>query len=118
MTALFEEEGGDLFDVRQAILGHIQQGGNPSPFDRIMATRLASMCIDYVEEHMDEEEPRSACIGQQSGRIVFTDLQDVPRLMDRRFRRPRQQWWLGLQSVARILAQPGPRSATGKKPTD
>ena len=116
MTALFEEEGGDLFDVRQAILGHIQQGGNPSPFDRIMATRLAAMCIDYIEEHMDDEEPRSACIGQQAGRIVFTDLEDVPRLMDRRFRRPRQQWWLGLQSVARILAQPGPSPAAAQTP--
>ena len=31
MCALFEEEGGDLFDVRQAILGHLQQGGDPSP---------------------------------------------------------------------------------------
>jgi 6-phosphofructokinase 1 len=118
MTALFEEEGGDLFDVRWAILGHIQQGGNPSPFDRIMATRLASMCIDHIEEHMDEDEPRSACIGQQAGRIVFTDLQDVPRLMDRRFSRPRQQWWLGLRPVARILAQPGPSSPADDQPSD
>ena len=42
MAAVFEEEGGDLFDVRQAILGHMQQGGDPSPFDRIYGTRLAS----------------------------------------------------------------------------
>jgi len=35
MCALFEEEGGGLFDVRQSILGHLQQGGDPSPFDRI-----------------------------------------------------------------------------------
>lgn len=35
MCSLFEEEGQDLFDVRQSILGHLQQGGNPSPFDRI-----------------------------------------------------------------------------------
>jgi 6-phosphofructokinase 1 len=108
MCALFEEEGGDLFDVRQAILGHIQQGGNPSPFDRIMATRLAAMCIDYIEEHMDDDEPRSACIGQQRGKIVFTDLEDIHRLMDRRYRRPREQWWLELRPVARVLAQPGP----------
>ncbi len=112
MCALFEEEGGDLFDVRQAILGHIQQGGNPSPFDRIMATRLAAMCIDYIEDHMEEEEPRSACIGQQQGKILFTDLEDIHRLMDRRFRRPKEQWWLQLRPVARVLAQPGPRSAT------
>jgi 6-phosphofructokinase 1 len=52
MVSLFEEEGGHLFDVRQAILGHIQQGGNPTPFDRIMATRLASKCITYLEENV------------------------------------------------------------------
>jgi 6-phosphofructokinase len=40
---LFEEEGTDLFDVRPAILGHLQQGGNPSPFDRIQATRFADL---------------------------------------------------------------------------
>jgi 6-phosphofructokinase 1 len=108
MRALFEEEGGDLFDVRQAILGHIQQGGNPSPFDRIMATRLATMCIDYLEEQAGQSEPRSASIGQQAGRITFTDLEDIPRLMDRRYRRPRTQWWLGLRPAAKILAQPGP----------
>jgi len=111
MCALFEEEGGDLFDVRQAILGHIQQGGNPSPFDRIMATRLAAKCIEHIEEYMDEDEPRSACIGQQHGKIVFTDLEDIHRLMDRRFRRPREQWWLELRPVARVLAQPDPSQA-------
>ncbi len=50
MAALFEEEGGDLFDVRQAILGHMQQGGNPSPFDRILATRFAAKAIEYLEQ--------------------------------------------------------------------
>jgi 6-phosphofructokinase 1 len=113
MCALFEEEGGRLFDVRQAILGHIQQGGNPSPFDRIMAIRLAAMCIDYIEEHMNDDEPQSACIGQQHGKIVFTNLEDIPRLMDRKFRRPREQWWLDLRPVARILAQPGPSQPAG-----
>ncbi len=48
MVSLFEEEGGAHFDVRQAILGHLQQGGDPSPFDRIHATRLAKLCIDRL----------------------------------------------------------------------
>lgn len=109
MCSLFEEEGGDLFDVRQAILGHLQQGGNPSPFDRIMATRLAVQCIDYLIEQVGQDEPESACIGQVEGRITFTNLRDIPRLMDKKFSRPRQQWWLALRSTARVLAQPGPK---------
>ena len=48
MVQLFEEEGGDLFDVRQAILGHLQQGGDPTPFDRNLAVRLSRLCMDRM----------------------------------------------------------------------
>lgn len=64
MRTLFEEEGGDLFDVREAILGHLQQGGTPSPFDRIFATRLAVRCIDFLEQAINNHESSGACIGQ------------------------------------------------------
>jgi 6-phosphofructokinase 1 len=109
MCALFEEEGGDLFDVRQAILGHIQQGGNPSPFDRIMATRLATACINQLELQVASSEPESSCIGLQHGKIVFTSFDLFNRLMDWDHRRPREQWWLGLRPIARVLAQPAPK---------
>jgi 6-phosphofructokinase 1 len=108
MCALFEEEGGDLFDVRQAILGHVQQGGNPSPFDRIMATRLAALCIEYLADQLGQPGAVSACVGQKGGQLLFTDFEDIPRLMDRNFRRPKIQWWLDLRPLARVLAQPGP----------
>ena len=108
MCALFEEEGGDLFDVRQAILGHVQQGGNPSPFDRIMATRLAALSIEYLAAQLGQPGPVSPCVGQKGGRLLFTDLEDIPRLMDRNFQRPKIQWWLNLRPLARVLAQPGP----------
>jgi 6-phosphofructokinase 1 len=108
MCALFKEESGGLFDVRQAILGHIQQGGNPTPFDRIMATRLSGRCIDYLIEQIKKEESASASIGQIDGRIVFTDFEDIPRMMDNKFRRPKNQWWLDLRSIASVLAQPAP----------
>jgi len=108
MCSLFEEEGGQLFDVRQAILGHIQQGGNPTPFDRIMATRLGNQCIEYIDRQLVSDEPVSAAIGQQEGRFVFTDLDRIHQMMDRRYRRPREQWWLALRPVARVMAQPGP----------
>ena len=49
-AALFEREGEGLFDVRGAILGHVQQGGDPSPFDRVQATRLASESVKHLVE--------------------------------------------------------------------
>jgi 6-phosphofructokinase 1 len=115
MCALFEEEGGNLFDVRQSILGHIQQGGNPTPFDRNLASRLASDCITYFEEQTNNEEPQSAAIGLLGSSMTFTLFDDLPRLMDQKERRPRDQWWMSLRPIARVLAQPRPRSY--EKPT-
>jgi 6-phosphofructokinase 1 len=110
MNALFEEEGGDLFDVRQAILGHMQQGGDPTPFDRILASRFASRCINYLEEQIGQNFPQSACIGQMRGSIDFTPLEDIPRLLDLEYGRPKEQWWMDLRPIARVMAQPAPRT--------
>lgn len=104
MRLLFEEEGGDLFDVRQAILGHMQQGGSPSPFDRIFATRLGVNCIDFLEDHITRHIIAGACIGQIRGEIEYTDLDDIARLMDYEHSRPLRQWWMDLRPIARILA--------------
>jgi 6-phosphofructokinase 1 len=105
MCALFEEEGGDLFDVRQAILGHLQQGGDPSPFDRIQATRLAVKCIDYLIEQASQTLNNSAFVGLQEGQLQFLPLEDWPRLIDVEFQRPKTQWWLSLRPIAKRLAQ-------------
>jgi 6-phosphofructokinase 1 len=103
MCALFEEEGRDLFDVRQAILGHIQQGGDPSPFDRIQATQLAARCIDFLADQAGQSPPAGAFIGLQAGEIRFGGLEDLPRLMDENRQRPKEQWWMALRAIAREL---------------
>jgi 6-phosphofructokinase 1 len=108
MCALFEEEGGGLFDVRQSILGHLQQGGNPSPFDRIQATRLATRCIDYLIEQASQGNSQSAFIGLQGKEIKFHNLEDFPRMSDMKNQRPKEQWWMGLREIARLLSQPAP----------
>jgi len=109
MQALFEEEGGDLFDVRTAVLGHLQQGGEPSPFDRIQAVRLARQSIDYLIDEASSGSTNSALIGMQEGRVKITGLEDMPRLIDAAHLRPKQQWWLSLKSLARLLAMPDTR---------
>jgi 6-phosphofructokinase 1 len=109
MHALFEEEGGDLYDVRQAILGHMQQGGDPSPFDRIYATRLVADCIDYLEKQIGNEDYVSACAGQLHGELSFTDLRDIPRLLDIEHSRPKEQWWMSLRDIVALMAQAVPQ---------
>jgi 6-phosphofructokinase 1 len=108
MVRLFEVEGKDLFDVRQAILGHQQQGGTPTPFDRIQGTRLAVRSIDFLLSEIQASSPRSVFIGLEGGEIKFTGMEDYTRLEDWEFGRPKSQWWLDLRQIARVLAQPGP----------
>jgi 6-phosphofructokinase 1 len=35
-------------DVRVTVLGHIQRGGSPTPFDRVLATRFGKAAVDLV----------------------------------------------------------------------
>jgi 6-phosphofructokinase 1 len=36
------------FELRVSILGHVQRGGNPSAFDRILASRLGAAATDFM----------------------------------------------------------------------
>ncbi|TVR61130.1 MAG: 6-phosphofructokinase [Candidatus Competibacteraceae bacterium] len=105
MCALFEEEGRNLFDVRQAVLGHIQQGGNPSPYDRILATRLAAHCIDYLTQQLERGSTESAIIGMVEGKVSILPLKQMPDLVDWPHRRPKEQWWLKLRPIMQAMAQ-------------
>ena len=53
------------YDVRVTILGHIQRGGSPSAYDRILASRMGVAAIDAL---MDEQ--RSIMIGIVNDIIV------------------------------------------------
>jgi 6-phosphofructokinase 1 len=48
-------------------------------------------------------------VGQVGGKIEFTDLRDIPRMLDIEHARPKKQWWMGLREIARIMAQPEPQ---------
>ena len=104
---LFERESEGLFSVRQSILGHIQQGGDPSPFDRIQATRFASKSLDYLIEQALSDSPGSAFMGLQHGKIHFTDLTEFPYLIEPEAHRPTDQSWLSLMPLAKVMGRPG-----------
>jgi 6-phosphofructokinase 1 len=106
---LFEAEGGDLYEVRMSVLGHLQQGGDPTPFDRILATRFAYRCINFLEEKALAGSDEAAVVGLSGSGYHFTPLEDVLRTYDVTHQRPKQQWWMDLRPIARMLAQPGPK---------
>ena len=53
LTSLFEKEGGDLFDAREAILGHIQEGAGIPARSTASATRLTACCIDFLSDQLE-----------------------------------------------------------------
>ena len=110
MCALFEEEGRDVFDVRPAVLGHLQQGGDPSPFDRIQATRLTRLSLEYLIKESNHGGFNCAFIGLQKGQINFHDMRDFERMVDAEHERPKEQWWLELKNIASLMAKLNPSS--------
>ena len=104
LRALFEEEGRVQFDVRQAILGHLQQGGDPTPFDRTMASRLARAAIEHLQESLEQGSDLCGFLGTQPQGIKVWDFHDYPRMIDENHRRPRNQWWLDLNVVVGDMA--------------
>ncbi|MFC2126357.1 6-phosphofructokinase, partial [Bacteroidota bacterium] len=113
MSSLFEEDGGDVFDVRTSILGHIQQGGDPSPFDRNIGTRFATKSINELIKHANNGEKDCAFIGIHNGQMTFTDLFEFPRMIDKQLSRPKEQWWLKLRDIGYVFEKfyPEPEKA-------
>jgi len=60
------------FQFRLTILGHIQRGGRPSAFDRLLAARLG---VTSVEALVKGE--RGVMVGLQGREILPTPLADV-----------------------------------------
>lgn len=51
MAHYFEENRERLgFDLRVTILGHVQRGGTPSAFDRLLGTRLGAAATEYLAQ--------------------------------------------------------------------
>jgi 6-phosphofructokinase len=38
------------FDVRVTVLGHLQRGGSPCPFDRLLATRYGAAAVELIAQ--------------------------------------------------------------------
>ncbi len=104
LCRLFEQEGQDLFDARGVVLGQTQQGGSPTPFDRILGTRLSAHSIDWLSNQIDTKKTGSAVIGLHEGKVRILSLRRAEELADWEHRRPVDQWWMQLQPIIDVLA--------------
>ncbi len=63
------------FDVRVTILGHLQRGGTPSAYDRILASRLGYASIEALMEGQ-----RNIMIGISNDEIVYVPIQRAVKM--------------------------------------
>lgn len=57
------------YDVRVSILGHLQRGGKPTAYDRILASRLGVASIEALKEGQ-----RNIMIGIKDDKIVYVPI--------------------------------------------
>uniref|UniRef100_A0A8C2GZ07 6-phosphofructokinase n=1 Tax=Cyprinus carpio TaxID=7962 RepID=A0A8C2GZ07_CYPCA len=112
---LYSEEGRGVFDCRKNVLGHMQQGGAPSPFDRNFGTKIAAKAMQWITKKLNESYRKgrvfantedSACLlGMRRRAMVFQPVVQLKDETDFVHRIPKEQWWLKLRPLMKILAK-------------
>ncbi len=112
ITALYSEEGKKIFSTRQNVLGHMQQGGNPSPFDRNLGTKMASKIYNWILEKLNTgkeftpDDRDTACLLGLRYRVYqFQSVEDLKDETDFQYRRWKRQWWVQIRNIMKILAK-------------
>jgi len=67
--------------TRATILGHIQRGGSPMAFDRVLASRMGAYSVQVLLEGYS-----ARCIGIIAGKMVHHDIVECLENMERPFR--------------------------------
>ncbi|NXO07948.1 PFKAM protein, partial [Oriolus oriolus] len=112
---LYSEEGKGVFDCRKNILGHMQQGGCPTPFDRNFGTKMGTKAVAWITGKIKEcsrhgrifaNTADSACLlGMRKRSLVFQPIAELRQQTDFEHRIPKEQWWLRLRPILKILAK-------------
>ncbi|AKC60154.1 6-phosphofructokinase [Blochmannia endosymbiont of Polyrhachis (Hedomyrma) turneri] len=68
-------------ETRATVLGHIQRGGKPVAYDRILASRMGAYSIELLLSGYS-----GRCVGVQDERLVHHDIVTAIRYMKRPFR--------------------------------
>lgn len=80
LAKFIEDETGR--ETRATVLGHIQRGGQPTAFDRILASRMGAYAVDLL---LQGEGGR--CVGIQHEEMVHHDIIDAIENMKRPVRK-------------------------------
>ncbi|WP_431160452.1 6-phosphofructokinase [Flagellimonas beolgyonensis] len=68
----YVEEHLPIYDVRVSVLGHMQRGGNPTCFDRVLASRMGVKAVESLLEGKS-----NLMVGIRDTKLVLTPLADA-----------------------------------------
>ncbi|XP_030054764.1 ATP-dependent 6-phosphofructokinase, platelet type isoform X3 [Microcaecilia unicolor] len=112
---LYSEEGKGVFDCRKNVLGHMQQGGAPSPFDRNFGTKISAKAIQWISRKLKENyrqgrvfanaEDTVCLLGMHRRNLHFQPVVQLKAETDFEHRIPKEQWWLKMRPLMKILAK-------------
>uniref|UniRef100_W5MXU9 ATP-dependent 6-phosphofructokinase n=1 Tax=Lepisosteus oculatus TaxID=7918 RepID=W5MXU9_LEPOC len=112
---LYSEEGRGVFDSRKNVLGHMQQGGAPSPFDRNFGTKISAKAMQWISKKLKESyrqgrvfanmEDTACLLGMRRRALIFQPVMQLKEETDFVHRIPKEQWWLKLRPLMKILAK-------------
>ncbi len=108
LRRLLEEESKNEFEVRSAVLGHVQRGGFPSAFDRILACRMGAQAACSLLNSMEKNTNEVLTFGLNEGAITSCALSEALEQMDVRHSRPKFQWFMELHDMVHSLAKSRP----------
>ncbi len=109
---MIREESKGRFESRFAIPGHVQQGGTPSPMDRVRAVRLAVKCIEHLESYAEmshaeilEDDLSMAVIGIKGASVVIGAMESLEREETNwKDRRPKDESWIKYKKIVDTLS--------------
>ena len=118
VAKFFNGEGKGNFVSRASVLGHLQQGGSPSPYDRILGAKMGSKAATFIMEQVQKNTladgqlqatscESAAILGILGQSYSFSPLALLEKRTDFEHRTiaGQSQWWLPLRILMRNLAK-------------
>ncbi|KAI5298029.1 6-phosphofructokinase, alpha subunit [Ascosphaera atra] len=115
ITDIIRAEGGGRFETRSAVPGHYQQGGKPSPMDRVRSVRMAIKCMQHLEsfkgrtaEDIMNDHNSAAVIGIKGSAVIISPMAGTTGLEENETdwddRRPsNEDFWRDMTKVIDML---------------
>jgi len=94
------------FEVRYVVLGHVQRGGSPTPFDRMLATRFGTTAAAALAD--GGSDTMVALRGGRIERVRLTEIPSEPRRVD-----PRGEHVTAARDIGTVFGDEYPAWASG-----